>query len=106
MQPGPAYATPMYPAPVYVPAPPRGMSITGMILGIASVAFGLVLIVPAVGIVLSVLGFRREPAGRGMAIAGIVLNSFFLAGWAMLALMGFGLFGLLFAGAAASTTSY
>lgn len=87
----------------YAPAPPRGMSIAGMVLGLASVVFGLVLIVPVVGVILSVVGLRREPAGRGMAIAGIVLNGIFLAGWLLLAALGFGLFGALFAGAASST---
>lgn len=103
------YSVPMYgaypPPPMYAAAPPRGLSVAGMVIGIVSVFFGLLLVLPLVGGILSLMGLRREPAGRGMAITGLVLNGLCLAGWVLLALMGFGLFGLLFAGAASSSVS-
>jgi hypothetical protein len=105
LYPQPSYATPVYQPLAYAASPPRGMSIAGMVLGIASVFFGLVLVVPAIGAILSIIGLRREPAGRGMAITGLVLNGLFLVGWLLLAVMGFGLFGLIFAGAATSSTN-
>jgi hypothetical protein len=39
--------------------------------------------VPLVGFVLGIIGVRREPAGRGMAITGLVLNGLFVIAWAL-----------------------
>lgn len=98
--PAPHYVVPAYVQPVWAPAPPRGLSIAGMVLGLVSIFFGLVLVLPAVGIILSILGIRREPAGRGMAITGIILNGCCLLGWVFVAL---GMLGLLGLAGAAST---
>lgn len=62
----------------YGPAvPPRGMSITSMVLGIVSLiatlfALGWLTAIP--GVVFGHIGLKREPAGRGMAIAGLIMN--------------------------------
>lgn len=64
----------------YQPAPPRGLSIASMVLGIASIFFGFTFIVPITGLILGFVGFRKEPAGHGMAIAGIILNGLVLVG--------------------------
>ncbi|WP_157603051.1 DUF4190 domain-containing protein [Rathayibacter sp. Leaf299] len=94
----PSYGTPTPPgtAPAYAsappaPAPPRTLSLTGMILGIAGLVitifawgFGFLLSAPAV--VLGFLGRRREPGARGFALtaiitgfAGIVISLIYLA---------------------------
>ncbi|MFE8935085.1 DUF4190 domain-containing protein [Micrococcus luteus] len=57
-----------------------GRSVASMILGIISVVGGFTfLIPPIVGVVLGHLGLKREPHGRGMAIAGLVMNYVSLA---------------------------
>ena len=38
--------------------------------------------------VLGVLGYRREPAGRAFAVWGIVLGGLMLFGWILLAIYG------------------
>ena len=67
--------------------PRRGLSLAGMVIGI--VCCGIILLLcccitwplmfllaaSAVGLVLSIMGLRREPAGKGMAIAGIIMNA-------------------------------
>ena len=59
-------------------APPRGLSITSFVLGIVSLLFWFSLLVPIAGLVLGIAGLRREPAGRGFAIAGILINGVFV----------------------------
>ena len=58
----------------YPTAPPRGLSITSMVLGIVSVVGfflgGGLLSIGAV--IFGHIALRKEPAGRGMAIAGLV----------------------------------
>ncbi|NRG41879.1 DUF4190 domain-containing protein [Rathayibacter sp. VKM Ac-2804] len=48
---------------------------TSLILGVTSVFFGLTVIAPVAGLVFGILGLRREPTGRTLAVWGIVLNS-------------------------------
>lgn len=82
-----AYVQPGYPqqyaavayAP-YTPAQPRGLSITAMVLGLVSILFWFTFLVPIGALVLGIIGLKKEPAGRGMAITGIVLGSVCLAG--------------------------
>jgi hypothetical protein len=77
-----------YPAqPGYAPPPPRGKSIASMILGIAAIFFGFTFVVPIVGLVLGIIGVRSEPAGHGMAIAGIIMNALMLVGWVIAAVV-------------------
>ena len=73
-----------HPAPYGVPpvapatataAPSTPFSLTSLILGVTSVFFGLTVIAPVAGLVFGILGLRREPTGRTLAIWGIVLNS-------------------------------
>lgn len=71
-----------YPAqPFYAPAPPRGLSIASLVIGLVSLLAGAVVLVapPIVGLVLGVVALKREPAGRGMALAGIWINAAALA---------------------------
>jgi len=68
------YAT--YPA-----SPPRGLSIASLVLGVVSLFFGFTFAVPVIGVILGWIGLRREPAGRGFALAGVWINGLILAFW-------------------------
>ncbi|QDY89629.1 DUF4190 domain-containing protein [Arthrobacter sp. UKPF54-2] len=73
--PGPyadAYGQPNY---YGVPAAPRVLSIASLCCGIASfLGFGFFLLPQLAAVVLGHLALSREPSGRGMAIAGLVLG--------------------------------
>lgn len=79
----PGYSQPSYPQPSYgYPQPysyaqpePKGLSIASMVCGIAAlVGFGFFLLPQIAAVVLGHLGLAREPAGRGFAIAGLVMG--------------------------------
>ncbi|WP_317232296.1 hypothetical protein [Clavibacter capsici] len=74
----PAPAAVAWGQPVYAAAPPKGMSLTSMILGLVSVLFFWTFLCPLIGLVFGIVGFRKEPAGRGFAITGLVLNGLLL----------------------------
>jgi hypothetical protein len=67
-----AYGQPSY----YGASPaPKTLSIASMCCGIAAlVGFGFFLLPQLAAVVLGHLALRREPAGRGMAIAGLVMG--------------------------------
>ncbi|MEE2570187.1 DUF4190 domain-containing protein [Pseudarthrobacter sp. J64] len=92
--PGPQGYHPAYAQPAYIQAPPRGLSVASMVLGISSIVFGWILLVPIVGLVLGIVGLRREPAGKGMAVTGLVLNGLALSGWVLLMVFVFAVFGV------------
>ncbi|RKR19975.1 DUF4190 domain-containing protein [Arthrobacter oryzae] len=80
VQPSP-YAQPgspnAYGQPAYygAPAAPKALSIASMCCGIAAlVGFGFFLLPQLAAVILGHLALRREPAGRGMAIAGLVMG--------------------------------
>lgn len=75
------------------PPDPRLKSLWGFWLGVASVVLGFVLLVPVIGLVLSILGLRTEPDGRRAAWYGTVLNSVSLVLWALFAAPLLGLIG-------------
>lgn len=100
------YGVPVYRAPVYPNAqvPQRGLSITAMVLGITSAIFAWALVVvPIIGLVFGFIALRREPAGRAMAITGLITSGVGLL-WVLLfyLLPLFGLLGVLFMGMSAS----
>lgn len=102
----PGYGQSVYVAPyVYTPSPPRGLSISSMVIGLVSLFFGFTFVLPIIGFVLGIMGARKEPTGRAMAITGIVLNGFFLLAWVALVLLWVFIIGGLFVGigGAAST---
>jgi Domain of unknown function (DUF4190) len=74
-QPGPygnAYGQPSY---YGMPPAPKGLSIASLCCGIAVfVGFGFFILPQIAAVVLGHLGLSREPAGRGLAIAGLVLG--------------------------------
>jgi hypothetical protein len=73
-----------------------------MVLGLVSIVLGFTFLVPLVGFVLGIIGVRREPAGRGMAITGLVLNGLFVIGWALVIIFVF----VIGIGAATTSTTY
>ena len=81
----PAVETAAAPA---VVSPPRTLSIVGFVLGIVSLVTGQAVIMPAAAIILGVLGYRQEPAGRTFSIFAIVLGSIALFGWMILGALG------------------
>lgn len=82
-----------------VPAEPKILSIASMVCGIASVIMGWLLLPQIAAIATGHMALKREPGGRGMAIAGLVLG--------YLCLLGYGVFWLLLiVGIAVSSTSY
>lgn len=69
------YGIPVYAAPVYAyaPQPQRGLSITALVLGVCSFLFAWTLVVvPIIGIVFGAIALRREPAGKAMAVIGLI----------------------------------
>ena len=84
-QPAQQYAAPGQPAPGYnaygqpsyygVPAQPKALSIASLCCGTAAlVGFGFFLLPQIAAVILGHMALSREPAGRGMAIAGLVLG--------------------------------
>ena len=69
---------------------PKTLSLTSMILGIASfIGFGFLILPQIAAIITGHLGYRREmPQGKGFAIAGLVLGYFCLlvyaVGWILI----------------------
>ena len=69
--------------------PARTLSIVSLVLGIFSIATGQTFILPIAAIVLGVLGYRQEPAGRQFAVWGIIVGAFALFGWLIIGALGF-----------------
>lgn len=67
-----AYGQPAY---YGVPPEPKGLSIASLCCGIAAfLGLGFFLLPQFAAVVLGHLALRREPSGKGMAIAGLVLG--------------------------------
>ncbi len=75
---------PQQPYGQYQAPPPRGMSIASLVLGLVSIFTGFTGVVPILGLILGVIGLKREPAGKSMAIAGLIINALALIGWILL----------------------
>lgn len=71
-QPQSPYGQPAYYA---MPTQPKGLSIASMCCGIAVyVGFGFFILPQIAAVILGHLALKREPAGKGMAIAGLVMG--------------------------------
>ncbi|HEU4666033.1 MAG TPA: DUF4190 domain-containing protein [Arthrobacter sp.] len=68
-------------------AEPKTLSIASMVCGIASVIMGWILIPQVAAIITGHMALKREPAGRGMSIAGLVLGYLCLLGYGALWLL-------------------
>lgn len=67
-----AYGQPAY---YGMPPEPKGLSIASMCCGIAAfVGLGFFVLPQIAAVILGHLALKREPAGRGMAIAGLVMG--------------------------------
>ncbi len=96
-----AAATAPVPGPIQVPPTPKtnGMALTGLILGIVSLTFGLCccsgLPFSVLGVIFSAIGLsqiNRDPQnqqGRGLAIAGLVVSILGLLVGLLLVALGF-----------------
>ena len=99
MVPNGGYGQPVYPMPAYlVPPPPKGLSIASMVLALVSILAGFTFLVPIAALILGIIGLRKEPAGRGMALTGVILSSLILLVWAIIVVvfivLGFSIFGI------------
>lgn len=72
------------PAATYVKPEPRGFSVTAMVLGLVSIVFGFTVILPLAALILGIIGLRKEPTGKGMAIVGIIVGGLDLLFWLLL----------------------
>ena len=71
-QPASPYGQPNY---YGMPAEPKGLSIASMCCGIAVyLGFGFILLPQIAAVVLGHMALKKEPSGRGMAIAGLVMG--------------------------------
>lgn len=69
-------------------APTTVLSIISMVCGIAGVVtMGTMFLPQLAAIVLGHIGLRREPRGRGFAIAGLVMGYVVTVGWILLILL-------------------
>ena len=84
----PTISTPAVTATPVAAAPPRTLSIVGFVLGLISVVTGQAVVLPAAAIVLGILGYRQEPAGRTFSIFAIVLGGLALFGWMIIGALG------------------
>ena len=98
---GQQYAGP-YGQPYYgVPAEPKALSIASLCCGIAVfVGFGFIVLPQVAAVILGHMALRREPSGRGLAIAGLVM------GYIGLALTVLAIIGLALLFSVAATSSY
>ncbi|MGN8026299.1 DUF4190 domain-containing protein [Microbacterium sp. 22242] len=100
----PATGQPYYPMPTHLVVPePKGMSIASMVLALVSIVFGFTFLVPIAALILGIAGLRKEPAGRGMALAGVIVSSFILLVWVLILIVFF-VVGLSVFGVAVSMT--
>jgi hypothetical protein len=84
-----------------MPVQPKGLSIASLCCGIAVyVGFGFILLPQIAAVILGHMALRREPSGRGFAIAGLVM------GYIGLALTVLALVGLAMLFSVAATSSY
>lgn len=95
------YDPPIAYQPVYV-AQPTGLSATALILGLVSIFFGFTFLVPLGALIFGIVALKREPAGRGMAITGIVIGALFMLFWV---LFGGAILAVIFALLSAATVS-
>lgn len=82
-------------------APVRTLAIVSLALGAAAIVSGFNLLLGVPAIIVGVLALQREPAGRSLAIAGIVTGSIAASGLVLGAIAAafaipFGLFALPF----------
>lgn len=88
---------------VYAAPPPTGLSVTSLVLGLVSIFFGFTFLVPLGALIFGIIGLKREPTGRGMAITGIVIGGLFMLFWVV---FGGGILALILGAMSMTTVSY
>ncbi len=75
----------------------NGMAIAGFVLGIVNIWFGAVFVVGVIGLILSIMGNNQIKLnggkGKGLAVAGIVINIITLSLYLLIYLLVFGIAG-------------
>jgi Na+/phosphate symporter len=66
---------------IQVTPPPKGASVTSLVLGLVSIVMGFTFFLPLIGLICAFVGLVREPAGRAYAVVGLLLNGFFILLW-------------------------
>lgn len=61
----------------------NGKSMASVVLGLLSFVTGWTIVVPAIGLIVGLLGFRNELASRKMAVVGLILNALLFVGWGL-----------------------
>lgn len=82
-QPSPYGQQAQYGQPAYygMQAEPKTLSIASMVCGIASVIMGWLMLPQLAAIITGHMALKREPAGKGMSITGLVLGYLCLLGY-------------------------
>ncbi len=73
------------PEPVIIEVQPKRLSVTALVLGLASLLLGFTVIIPLAGIVFGIVGIGREPTRKALSVTGLVSAIVFGAAWAVLA---------------------
>ncbi len=73
----PQYQQPAYQQPGYAPVPPKGLSITSLVLGIAGLVlgwftFGIAGLASIGAVITGHLAVRREPQAKGFWLTGLI----------------------------------
>jgi hypothetical protein len=66
-----------------VAAPVRTLGIVSLALGVAALVTGMNPVLGVAALVVGILGYRSEPAGKNFSIAGIITGAVSLAGIAL-----------------------
>lgn len=77
----PAYQAQPYGYPGYAPAPPTGLSIASMILGIAGIFFGILVSIAAV--ITGHIARKSQPHARAMWLTGLITGYVGIGLWAL-----------------------
>lgn len=73
----------------------KTLSTTSMVLALVSIVFGFTFVLPLAALVFGIVALKKEPAGRAMAIVGIVVGALDLLVWAVLLILFFAFFAAL-----------
>lgn len=81
----------------YAPQPPKGLSITSMILGIAGIVFcGTFALVSIAAVITGHMAARSQPYAKGMWLTGLITGYVGIAFGLLVVLLWFGLFAATF----------
>ena len=70
----------------YAKSEPKGFSITALVLGLVSILFGFTFLMPIAALIFGLIGLNKEPAGKGMALVGVIIGGLALLVWLLIVL--------------------